>query len=407
MKPLGVSTGHAVAMANKNFIYKDGADDPREALEKDEQEIKKGAEAGSKRHEEQLTKISIEERTKKIHLQQKKVKAEERNKAFDDDLKTADEQATKKAKEQETKANEQSVKKIEEAESKRQSAVESAKRGEMLQKAQMNAAIDSAKTKAEVERKKAEEDIGKTNAEHEAKMGETKQKNELEAAQKNRVEQHAKSEAEAEQKKQAEAQSKAAKRAAEEADKRALAAAAEAEKQRKNNAEGKWCHCTSSRVYFERNNQWNLCPSGTLFVGFYRGGDQHINSLEYYRCCRPCREDGNTVLGVSGCVTGDWGISFDREGWSQCPGNTFITGYYKSSCNFIYCIEHAQCCQIESSRGRKDCGAKGSWGLSMDAAGWSVLDENRFAVGLYRSGGQYLYNIEYPNQCTFFSYTQQ
>jgi hypothetical protein len=169
--------------------------------------------------------------------------------------------------------------------------------------------------------------------------------------------------------------------------------------------------------------------SGYLFAGVYRGGSSHwTTEMQYFYCCHPCREDGSTVMALQNCQQGQWERSFDSAGWSLCPDNTFITGFYKSSCNFIYCIEYgmkfllfcrssieqflielttkskAQCCQIAGSKGKKGCGAKGSWGASLDSAGWSVLDGNQFLTGLYRSDCQWLYCIEYPMQCTFYSY---
>ena len=79
--------------------------------------------------------------------------------------------------------------------------------------------------------------------------------------------------------------------------------------------------------------------------------------------------------------------------------------YSKMTMFFVFfCDDIAKCCDIQSSKGRKSCNVRGSWGLSLDRRGWSVLDTNYFMIGLYRSGGQYLYNIEYPQQCTFYSY---
>lgn len=107
-----------------------------------------------------------------------------------------------------------------------------------------------------------------------------------------------------------------------------------------------------------------------------------------------------TPLSVDNAVIANWWQSFDREGWSTCPDQTFIIGFYKSSCNWIYCLESAKCARIGGSAVRGNTSIKSSWYTSFDYAGWSVLDNNRFMTGLYRSGSHYLYNIEYPNQST-------
>jgi hypothetical protein len=67
---------HSIALGNKNLVLKIGPDDDSDD-NKDEEKIKKGVEVGQKRHHEELNKISLEERSKKIDLQRKKVKNEQ------------------------------------------------------------------------------------------------------------------------------------------------------------------------------------------------------------------------------------------------------------------------------------------------------------------------------------------
>lgn len=407
LKSVGIGGGRTIALGNKNLIYKEGPDNDNSEIKRDEQNIKRGTEAGQKKHQEEITKIGMEERAKKIALQQKRTKTEERNKAFDDDLKTTDEQFRKKGKEEEAKQNEGAVKQIEEAEQKRQLVLEKTKRAESLQKAELTAALQMARATSELERKKAQEGITKANAEAETKLQEQRKKHQLEADEKSRAEQGKKKEIEEGQKRQQEQAEKEQKKRAEEQEKRAEQDAKAREKQRKNQLEGIWCHCQAHQINFGQNNAWQNCPSGFLFTGFHRQHDHWLTSVSHYHCCRPCRENANNVLSIGACRNGEWQTSFDREGWSNCPDNTFIQGFYKSSCNYIYCIELASCCTIQGSRGRKNCGAKQAWGLSLDRAGWSISDNNQFIVGLFRSGGHWLYNIEFPNQCTFYAYEQQ
>ena len=81
--------------------------------------------------------------------------------------------------------------------------------------------------------------------------------------------------------------------------------------------------------------------SGYLLTGMYRADQQFLDAIEYYQCCRPCNEHGD-VMTVTNCRTGDWGRSFDYAGWSFCPDQSFVSGFYKSSCNWIYCLEYGK-----------------------------------------------------------------
>jgi len=271
----------------------------------------------------------------------------------------------------------------------------------------MRSSLEITRSNQELETKKAQESVEKSNLEAKVKLQEQQKKMKMEAADKEKAEQAQKKKIEEAEKKKQEEEEKQRKIRQEQQQKAAEQDQKEREKQRKNSAEGRWCSCQATSVNFNGNDQWHLCPSGYLFTGFYRGNEQWLTSIQYYHCCRACREDGSTTLGVGSCTSGQWQRSFDYEGWSNCPDNTFITGYYKSSCNYIYCIELAQCCKLESSQGRKSCGAKTSWASSLDSAGWSITDGNQFVIGLYRSGGPWLYNIEYAHQCTFYSYAKQ
>ncbi len=148
---------------------------------------------------------------------------------------------------------------------------------------------------------------------------------------------------------------------------------------------------------------------------------------------------------VNRCSDANWWGSFDYQGWSFCPQNTYIQGFWKNNCEWIYCLEMgiaffakralfcyemcdgrpyvnvslcavyvytcsyvpcvlytAKCCRIHSSRGRTECGGR-DWWASFDVAGFSFLDRDFFMVGLFRSGGQQLFNIESPFQCRYFA----
>jgi hypothetical protein len=92
----------------------------------------------------------------------------------------------------------------------------------------------------------------------------------------------------------------------------------------------------------------------------------------------------------------DWSRSFDAPGWSMCPANTAITGLYRSNTTWIYGVEQVRCAGALGSTTR-NASAVASWQTSFDSQGWSLCPQNKFIIGLYRSSGHYLYNIEYPN----------
>jgi len=173
-------------------------------------------------------------------------------------------------------------------------------------------------------------------------------------------------------------------------------------KQREN-AVGKWCNCMTQQ------NPWHgygykLCPNGYLLTGLYRNEQQFLHGVRMHHCCQPCKDDGRTVMSIGTCHNANWWGSFDRAGWSHCPSQTYIQGFLINNCPWIYCLEEARCCQISGSRGSSQCRPQNGWGRSLDMAGWSYLNRDLFMTGLYRSGGHYLFNIEFPMQCNIFAY---
>lgn len=167
-------------------------------------------------------------------------------------------------------------------------------------------------------------------------------------------------------------------------------------------AKGKWCGCVNPFPIDWHTPGWKLCPNGMLLTAMHRGAEQFLRSIDQYKCCRPCKDDGHTVMPLGGCVDANWWGSFDSQGWSNCPDNTYIQGFYKNSCDWLYCLEMAKCCPIQGSKGRGDCGGQ-NWWSSFDSPGFSDLSPDNFMTGLYRTSGHYLYNLESPMQCTFYA----
>jgi hypothetical protein len=402
-----------IALGNKNEVQKD---ESSEAEKNQEEVIKKTAEAGKKKDQEERAKITAEGRRKKDALSRSKIHTEEAAKQFDEDLRTAAEHSKKKSREELEKATEMSEKKVEEATSKRNAQLAAIKRAETLLDAQTRAGASQLQAVAEMEKKKAAEAITKSNDEAAMKLSEQNQKFEAEVAVKKVQETQHKKEREQQEKKRQEEEQKERKRKQEDDQKAAAKAAEQAKKdqakrdeqnlkERQRNAVGQWCQCMSQRVNWDQNNAWQSCQDGYLVAGLYRSNVNFLSGIQYQYCCKPCRPDG-TVLKVdqNKCQKADWAQSMRYAGWKTCDGQTYIQAFYKSTCNWIYCLTGARCCQIDGSRARRSCGAKGSFASSFNSAGWSMLDKDQFLIGLYRSWGVYLSDIDFPYQCTFWAY---
>jgi hypothetical protein len=410
--------GGTIALGNHNEIQKD---ENTEEEKNQEETVKKTAVAGKQKNQEERNKVESEARRKKDGLQRSKIHAEEAGKQFDDDLRTSAEQSKKKGKEEGAKSGEASQKKVEEAAAKRTSQQAAEKRADALLDAQSRAGESQLKAVAQLEKMKAMEAIKKANDEASLKLA-VQQRQFKEQATKAKMAQ-AKREADFEEKQKREAVArqkehsmkdeqgeKARKLEQEQSKKQAEHIAEQNLKKFQQTVVGTRCQCTTVRVTFDQMNQWHACPDGTLITGFNRGGDQLVSALYYYQCCKPCRDDGKgnkeAVMQVSECSEADWSGTFGRPywgGWAVCPDNTYIQGFYKADTNFLSSIKKARCCKISGSRSRAQCQTLNWWSF-FDYAGWKIIGDNQFLVGIYKSGGEYLYNFESPQACTFWGY---
>lgn len=173
---------------------------------------------------------------------------------------------------------------------------------------------------------------------------------------------------------------------------------------KQKNALGRTCNCRMFDMPWDAGRPEKLCPNGYLWSGFLRNQRDFLSGIRQYKCCQPCKDDGHTVMPITNCGWANWWSSFDYQGWSMCgDSQAFISGFWKNNCDWIYCLEQAMCCRIGGSKGPKDCSDR-NWWSSLDSAGLSQLSDNRFARGLYRTGDNYLHNIETPKECSFFAY---
>ncbi|XP_028415568.1 uncharacterized protein LOC114538878 [Dendronephthya gigantea] len=101
---------------------------------------------------------------------------------------------------------------------------------------------------------------------------------------------------------------------------------------------------------FDRNNQWNMCPSGYFLSGLERSGSikdgrNFLHNIEYGYCCRPY----DAPSGYKHCYKANVWDHFNHNdhGMISCgrPGY-YITGIYRSVCDLVYCIEEFMCCSM-------------------------------------------------------------
>ncbi|KAL9952095.1 hypothetical protein ACROYT_G039302 [Oculina patagonica] len=155
-------------------------------------------------------------------------------------------------------------------------------------------------------------------------------------------------------------------------------------------------------------NKWALCPNGYYMEGMYRTDGSNLYNIEEAKCCRP----QNHPDSYEHCYDEDVGTSFDKKGWSECKqAGYYMTGFYKSGCENLYCIEKFRCCKMKKADGLS-CDTANWWG-SFDKKGWSVCaKDTTYLKGLWRSapsGTNGLWLIEEGKCCpaSDSSYTSQ
>ena len=93
-------------------------------------------------------------------------------------------------------------------------------------------------------------------------------------------------------------------------------------------------------------NIWALCPTGYYLNGLRLGAGPpaYLNHIDEGQCCHPQGHPDS----YEHCYDEDVTLSFDNKGWSECKqAGYYMTGFYKSSCNNIYCIEKFKCCKMK------------------------------------------------------------
>jgi len=145
---------------------------------------------------------------------------------------------------------------------------------------------------------------------------------------------------------------------------------------------------------------WSLCPEGTLLFGLNRGpaaagedtaGDA-LYSIETAKCAAPSAGE------VVNCYHQSWWQALDSPGGAFCRHNYFVAGLFRSSCNSLYCVDMAKCCQVRHATW-SNC----KW-QSMDS--WNrahvyaeATGTGSFITGFFRDGLHTLNGLTKIRQC--------
>jgi len=89
---------------------------------------------------------------------------------------------------------------------------------------------------------------------------------------------------------------------------------------------------------------WSSCKNGYFLTGLYnsRGMSQSLSTIEKVQCCKPLK-----TAGYAKCTRANWWSSFDKRGWSKCPGKDMaVVGLFRNKCDKLYCLEEAKCCSL-------------------------------------------------------------
>ncbi|XP_078356494.1 uromodulin-like, partial [Oculina patagonica] len=92
----------------------------------------------------------------------------------------------------------------------------------------------------------------------------------------------------------------------------------------------------------DSSHKWALCPTGHFLQGLYRNSGDWLYHVEEGKCCKPAGLPNK----YGKCVTKDIAKSFDNKGLSSCDDGYYMTGFYKGSCNQLYCIDKIKCCKM-------------------------------------------------------------
>ena len=121
------------------------------------------------------------------------------------------------------------------------------------------------------------------------------------------------------------------------------------------------------KIFLPRFNVWALCPAGYYMQGMRLGAGPpaYLLHIDEAKCCHPQGHPNS----YEHCYDQDVTHSFDNKGWSECQQHGYyMTGFYKSSCNDIYCIEKFRCCKMKKGKSDQHLDREGDLGKTLECS---------------------------------------
>jgi hypothetical protein len=144
---------------------------------------------------------------------------------------------------------------------------------------------------------------------------------------------------------------------------------------------------------------WITCPPGQSIHALRRSSCDALECLEAGSCAAPCEGQSPDafVVPIRHCYH-DLNVyaSMDKQGWSKCEANYFVSGLYRSG-NSLYNLQMFKCCSYKGSRWAS-CGST-NWAAKFNGPGWVKSPEHKFISGLYRGKGHRLRDIDQAYTC--------
>lgn len=170
------------------------------------------------------------------------------------------------------------------------------------------------------------------------------------------------------------------------------------------NSETGVCKCKAP--YFGTSCNLKKCPGGGS-DGCNGGGK--CDNLKGQCFCKP-EFSGKVCRRTGQCGTSkvNWVLSFDKKGWSECPAGHLMVGLERSAGNALFNLERAMCampCEGPDGKNGKpiifkvEACESANWWGSFDHKGWSKCPVNKYMQGLWRNSCESLYCIEVARCC--------
>ena len=103
--------------------------------------------------------------------------------------------------------------------------------------------------------------------------------------------------------------------------------------------------CSRFQFFLYRSFEWSLCPTGYYLSGFYRTDGNKLYDITHAWCCKPkgASESNSSCYDENVSLKFEW---YQMEIVSCSRSGYYITGLYRSGCDYLHCIERFRCCKL-------------------------------------------------------------